>query len=183
VDPIVRPLRASDLDDADRIFRLAFGTFVGLPDPMQFAGDSDWIRSRFRTDPDAAFGAEIDGRLVGSNLVTTWGSVGFFGPLSVHPERWDAGVAKRLLGPTMDLFAARGTRHIGLFTFPQSAKHVGLYQRFRFWPRYLTAVMAKPVVADRPAPSWSTVSAGGEAGVTRALTNAVSTGSTSRGRS
>ena len=107
--------------------------------------------------------------------MTTWGSVGFFGPLSVHPERWDAGIAKRLLGPTMDLFAARGTRHVGLFTFPQSTKHVGLYQRFGFWPRHLTAVMAKAVDTQRPAPSWSTVSTVGANALAqiRALTNLV----------
>jgi hypothetical protein len=35
----VRPLREPDLDDADRIFRLAFGTFIGLPDPLAFGGD------------------------------------------------------------------------------------------------------------------------------------------------
>lgn len=32
-------------------------------------------------------------------------------------------------------------RHTGLYTFSQSAKHVGLYQKFGYWPRYLTAVM------------------------------------------
>ena len=34
-------------------------------------------------------------------------------------------------------------RHTGLFTFPQSAKHVGLYQKFGYWPRYLTAIMTR----------------------------------------
>ena len=36
----VRPLRETDLEQADRIFRLAFGTFIGLPDPSTFGGDS-----------------------------------------------------------------------------------------------------------------------------------------------
>ncbi len=57
---------------------------------------------------------------------TNWGSVGFFGPLSVAHEYWDKAIAQRLLDATMDLFAAWGTRHAGLFTFAQSAKHVGL---------------------------------------------------------
>jgi pimeloyl-ACP methyl ester carboxylesterase len=30
----IRPLAETDLAAADRIFRLAFGTFVGLPDPL-----------------------------------------------------------------------------------------------------------------------------------------------------
>ncbi len=36
-----------------------------------------------------------------------------------------------------------GTQHAGLFTFAHSQKHVGLYQRFGFWPRFLTALMSK----------------------------------------
>ena len=36
-------------------------------------------------------------------------------------------------------------KHAGLFTFAQSAKHIGLYQKFGFWPRFLTIIMSKPV--------------------------------------
>jgi hypothetical protein len=43
----------------------------------------------------------------------------------------------------MKVFDAWGLRHTGLFTFPQSAKHVGLYQKFGYWPRYLTAIMTR----------------------------------------
>ena len=68
----VRPLAAEDLDEADRICRVAFGTF------LQVAS------------------------------------------------------AQRLLDATMDLFAAWETRHVGLFTFAHSAKHVGLYQKYGF---------------------------------------------------
>jgi hypothetical protein len=45
----------------------------------------------------------------------------------------------------MGSFDRWGTRHAGLFTFPDSPKHLGLYQKFGFWPRFLTAVMARPV--------------------------------------
>lgn len=140
-DVVVRPLLEQDLDQADRICRVAFGTFVGAPAPETFFGDADYVKTRWRADPAAALGAEIDGTLVGSNFATNWGSVGFFGPLSVQPDHWDRGIARRLLGPTMDLFASWGTPHVGLYTFAQSPKHVGLYQGFGFWPRYLTAVM------------------------------------------
>jgi len=86
----VRPLRERDLDDADRIFRLAFGTFLGLPDPSRFGGDTDFIRSRWRANPEGVFAAEIDGTLVGSNFATRWGSFAFFGPLTVRPDLWVA---------------------------------------------------------------------------------------------
>jgi hypothetical protein len=42
---------------------------------------------------------------------------------------------------------AWGIRHAGLFTFAQSAKHVGLYSRFGFHPRFLTAIIAAPAGA------------------------------------
>jgi predicted N-acetyltransferase YhbS len=98
-------------------------------------------------DPGAGFAAELDGEIVGSNFVTTWGSFGFFGPLTVRPDCWDRGIAHRLMEATMELFGSRQTRHMGLFTFAHSPKHIVLYQRFGFWPRFLTAVMEAPVVA------------------------------------
>ncbi len=146
----IQPLRESSLDEAKRIFHLAFGTFLGLPDPMQFAADRDYIRTRYHADPSAALAAEVDGRPVGSNFVASWGSVGFFGPLTVRPDFWDRGVAKKLLEPTMEIMAQRGTKHAGLFTFAQSAKHIGLYQTFGFWPRFLTAIMSMPVRQIEP---------------------------------
>jgi len=152
---IIRQMRESDLAEADRIFRLAFGTFIGMPDPMSFAGDTDFVRTRWRADPSAALAAELDGVFVGSNFAANWGSVGFFGPLSVRPDLWQQGIAKRLLEPTMALFEQWGTRHAGLYTFADSPKHVGLYQRFGFWPRFLTAVMSKRVEDRRSAPCWS----------------------------
>jgi GNAT superfamily N-acetyltransferase len=135
----------SDLAEADRTFRVAFGTFMGAPDPESFFGDADYIRTRWRAAPEAALAAEAEGHLVGSNFATNWGSVGFFGPLTVEPLLWGHGVAQALLAPTMDLFARWGTRSTGLFTFANSPKHVSLYQKFGFWPRFLTAIMSAQV--------------------------------------
>jgi GNAT superfamily N-acetyltransferase len=145
MDILVRPLREPDLPQADRIFRLAFGTFNGLQDPLQFGGDLDKIRTRWLADPAAAFGAEADGTLVGSNFVTHWGRVGYFGPLTVHPDFWDRGVGQKLVEPAIGLFEAWGCRHTGLYTFSASPKHLALYQKFGFWPRALTAILSKAV--------------------------------------
>jgi GNAT superfamily N-acetyltransferase len=141
----IRPLREIDLPTADRVMRLAFGTFIGLPDPAAFMGDGDYVHTRWRAAPDAAFAAEVAGEIVGSNFATNWGSCGFFGPLTIRPDLWDRGVAQRLMEPVMTCFERWRTRHAGLFTFAQSAKHLALYQKFGFWPRFLTAVMSKPV--------------------------------------
>ncbi len=151
---VVRALHGDDLPAADRIFRLAFGTFLGLPDPASFAGDTDFIRTRWCIEPRRAFVAEEHGALVGSVFAACWGTFGFFGPLSVHPDRWGAGVAQRLLEPVMAGFDAAGVTHAGLFTFAQSAKHVGLYGKYGFHPRFLTIVAAKAPVPPAVPPSW-----------------------------
>jgi GNAT superfamily N-acetyltransferase len=152
---IVRPLQETELSTADTIMRLAFGTFIGLPDPMTFMGDASYVRTRWRANPNAAFAAEADGEVIGSNFATNWGSVGFFGPLTIRPDYWDRGVGKLLMEPIMALFDQWHTRHAGLFTFPHSAKHVGLYQKFGFWPRFLTALMSRPVGSTRSAGRWT----------------------------
>jgi GNAT superfamily N-acetyltransferase len=144
----IRSLREEDLPEADRIMRLAFGTFLGLPDPLKFMGDADYVRTRWLADPSAAFGAELGGELVGTNFATRWGSVGFFGPLTIRPDLWNHGIAQQLLRPTMDLFGEWRIRHAGLFTFANSAKHVSLYQKFDFWPRFLTPLMELPIQAE-----------------------------------
>ena len=59
---IIRPLAAQDLSEAGRIIRLAFGTFLGAPEPEQFWTDMDYAHTRWHADPTAAFGAELDGR-------------------------------------------------------------------------------------------------------------------------
>lgn len=142
---VVRQMNENDLEQADKIMKLAFGTFLGLPESVSFIGDADYVHTRYHADPSAALVAEIDGKIVGSNFALHWGSVGVFGPLSVLPELWDKGVAKRLLEETMNIFAKWQIRQAGLFTFAQSARNVYLYQKFGFWPRFLTAIMSKPV--------------------------------------
>jgi len=142
---VIRPLREADLPAADRVMRSAFGTLVGVPEPAGFFGDAAWVPNRWRADPSAAWAAELEGEVVGSSFVTRWGSFAFVGPVTVRPDLWDRGIGGRLMEPIMDLLSQSGIRLAGLFTSPDSPKHLALYERFGFWPRHLTAVMAKPV--------------------------------------
>jgi GNAT superfamily N-acetyltransferase len=144
----VGPLKESELEEADRIVRLAFGTFLGLPNPLNFMGDRSFMVPRWRSTHVKVIAAREGGRLIGSNIATRWGSFGFFGPLTVLPDYWDRGVAQALLEATMKTFDRWGVRHTGLFTFPHSVKHVGLYQKFGYWPRYLTALMTRTPEAN-----------------------------------
>jgi len=69
----------------------------------------------------------------------------------VRPDLWNNGIAQPLVAAVSDQFERWGTHHAGLCTFPHSTKHIWLYQKFDFYPRYLTMLMAAPVPANGPA--------------------------------
>lgn len=147
----ITPLKKTELEEADRIVRLAFGTFLGIPNPLEFMGDRSFMIPRWQATNTKFLAARDNGRLIGSNVATRWGSFGFFGPLTVLPDYWDRGVAQRLLDSTMTIFERWGLRHTGLCTFPHSPKHIGLYQKYGYWPGYLIALMTRtPEPASNP---------------------------------
>jgi len=151
---VTRALTERDLPEAQRIIRNAFGTFLGAPN-LENSWFPPYAHTRFGAEHIASFAAEQDGTLAGSNFATNWGSIGFFGPLTTRPDLWDAGIGQRLVAAACDVFEGWGIRHAGLFTFAQSAKHVGLYGKFGFYPRFLTAIMAMPAQPSGAAGQWS----------------------------
>ena len=175
----VGPLKESELKEADRIVRLAFGTFLGVPNPSEFMGDRDFMTPRWRSKHIKVIAAREGGKLIGSNVITRWGSFAFFGPLTILPDYWDRGVAQRLLEATVEIFDADRLRRTALFTFAHSTKHVGLYQKFGFWPRFLTMSMTRPITRSERAPQaewFSELARAGREGALascRELTNTV----------
>lgn len=139
----VRPLVEPDLDAAERIFRLAFGTAHGVPDPSRYMQDRNYIRSRWKADPGGAVAAEWDGEVAGSVFASNWGSVGVLGPLTVDPRRWHSGVAGRLLASILENPRMRDARLPVLSTAAGNVATVQLYQRFGFWPGFLIPILAK----------------------------------------
>ncbi len=158
-DLVIRPLRESDLDQADRVFRVAFGTQFGLADPTRFRGDAELIRPRWRTDPRPCFAAEIDGRVVGSAIAMDWGSALVVGPLSVEPAHANRGIGRRLMAALMAFAEEQRFPLTVLYTLPNSAKHIRLYESHGFRARRLTPVMAKvPSAGAAAAPRlWSSL--------------------------
>ena len=70
--PSLGPLDERDLPEAQRIFRTAFGIFLGAPDPENFWSDRDYLYGRWRSPHVAAFAATLDGKLAGTNFATRW---------------------------------------------------------------------------------------------------------------
>lgn len=144
-------LRETELEEAGRIVRLAFGTFLGLPNPLEFMGDRDFVSPRWRAGNTTVLAAREGSKLIGLNVATRWGSFGFFGPLTILPQYWNRGVAQQLLAATMKVFDRWQLQHTGLFTFASSPKHICLYQKFGYWPGSLTAIMKR----TPEAPTWT----------------------------
>jgi len=65
----IRLLKEQELPEANKIYRLAFGTLIGLADPMEFYSDANYMM-RWYAYPEAALAAEIEGKLVGSNFLS-----------------------------------------------------------------------------------------------------------------
>lgn len=153
---VIRPVREADLAEADRVYRLAFGTQFGLADPMEFRGDTAIIRTRWTTDPRPCFVAAIGERVVGSVVGMDWGSAFILGPLTVEPAYANRGVGRRLMEAAMAFVAERRFPLAALYTLPSSAKHLHLYESYGFDAQRLTPVMAKTPTAGAAAPLlWS----------------------------
>jgi predicted N-acetyltransferase YhbS len=142
-EPVIRPMLESDLDAADRVHRIAFGTRFGLPDPSKFRGDAQIVRPRWAIEPDATIVAQIDGTIVGGACAMGWGSVFIVGPIFVHPDQAGRGLAHLLVRELIARADASGASLTGLFTFPESATHLRLYEGFDFVPQALTPILSK----------------------------------------
>jgi len=151
-DIAIRPLRAADLAAADRVYRLAFGTQFGLADPLQFRGDTAIIRTRWTMDPRPCFAAVAGDRVVGSVVGMDWGSAFILGPLTVAPADANRGIGRQLMTAAMAFIAERRFPLTVLYTLPNSAKHLHLYESYGFEAQRLTPVMAKVPTAGGAAP-------------------------------
>jgi GNAT superfamily N-acetyltransferase len=125
------------------VHRIAFGTRFGLPDPSKFRGDAQMVRTRWATDPDATRVVEIDGSIMGGACAMDWGSVFVLGPVFVLPEQAGRGLAHLVVQAMMAIADQRGAKLAGLFTFPESATHLRLYESAGFVAQTLTPIMTK----------------------------------------
>jgi len=141
----IRSLNESELPEANRILRMAFGAFLEAEEPTALFPGRDLVSCRWRVDPESAIAAAHEEKLIGTNFVSNWGSFGLFGPITVLPEYWGRKVAQVLLERTMSVFDDWDISHRGLLTFPESPKHIHLYEKFGFKAGHLIPVLSKEV--------------------------------------
>ena len=145
--------RRNDLPEAARIVRLAFGTLIGVPYPDTFWDDRDYAMAGTMppTSPPSAQSSMGHGRLQLRDPLGKRRVPRSLDCASRSPGAWcRPGTACE----DMEQFDSWGTRHVGPFTFPHSAKHIARYQKYGFSARFLTAIMSAKAVRQTAA-GWS----------------------------
>ncbi len=129
-----------DLPDVASVIDAAFAAphpRDGRPDPAAAPIPALLIRTRLTADPAGCFVAVSEqdpGRITGALLSVTRGTLGWFGPLAVHPQAQRCGVGKHLVAACVDSWRCRGVRLMGLATFSGSAFHRHFYRQTGFRP-------------------------------------------------
>jgi GNAT superfamily N-acetyltransferase len=147
LDITIALLQEMNLAEADRVFRLAFASEHNYPEGQDFAPGSS-LAARFKAQPEGAFGAFADDELLAVAYCSTFGSIGVLGPIAVSPRFWGRGIAQQLLNTALQHFSGKGITKLGLSAFPGSVKHVSLYYRYGYSPRFLIASMFRPLAGS-----------------------------------
>jgi ribosomal protein S18 acetylase RimI-like enzyme len=157
----VRRVRKGDLSKVRDVVEQAFGDMferqMGTR-PRQVFGGAQYVHHRWLMEPWGCFVAEEgDGKIVGAVVAVLWGTLGLVGPIAVLPNYQHQGIGQQLLTACQEFFDENRATLEGLATYPYSARHLVLYQKFGFRPRGLVVITAKPLdrreAAQAPRPA------------------------------
>jgi predicted N-acetyltransferase YhbS len=153
----VRRVRKGDLSRVKDVLEQTFGDFLERQlgtRPRQAFGGAQYVHHRWLMEPWGCFVAEEDGaKIVGTALAAAWGSVGLLGPVAVLTNHQNQTIGQQLIRATQEFFDENKTTLQGVMTYPTSPKHLALYHKFGYQPKYLTAVMSRPLDRGAPRPA------------------------------
>jgi len=95
------------------------------------------FQTRLAADPEGCFvavSARDPLRVTGVLLSVARGTLGWLGPLAVHPQAQRRGTGGRLVAACLASWHGRGVRMMGLETFSGSAVHRAFYRKAGFRP-------------------------------------------------
>jgi predicted N-acetyltransferase YhbS len=133
-------MTVSDLPDVAAVTDAAFAALHPQGNraaPDRPAAPALLFRTRLAADPAGCFVAVSErdpGLVTGALLSVARGTLGWFGPLAVHPQAQRSGTGKRLVAACMEGWRRRGVRLMGLATFSGSAFHRRFYRQAGFRP-------------------------------------------------
>jgi len=156
----IRPMTEADSEAVRRLDQLAFDGWMqrrGCAEPMPRRTQANVLSNRAR-DPEGCFVAEVEGRPIGYVFSRTWGRVGWFGTLGIHPQFQGQGIGRALVHASVAYLDRKGCTTIGLGTMPDEPSNIALYARCGFHPDYMTVALTRPAApSKRPPPHtlWS----------------------------
>ncbi len=143
----VRRVRKGDLSRIREVVESAFADFYERQlgsRPRQVFGGAQYVHHRWLMEPWGCFVAEEnESKIVGASIAVCWGSVGVFGPVAVLTPYQNQKVAQALLKAAQGFFDENRVTLQGVVTYPYSPKHLILYQKFGFKPKWLVAITSK----------------------------------------
>jgi N-acetylglutamate synthase-like GNAT family acetyltransferase len=145
----IRRVRKGDLSKVRDVMEQAFGDFferqVGTR-PRQVFGGAQYVHHRWLMEPWGCFVAEEgDGKIVGAAVAVMWGTIGLVGPMAVLTNYQNQDIGQQLLTACQEFFDENKATLQGVCTYPYSAKHLILYQKFGYRPKGLVVITGKPL--------------------------------------
>jgi ribosomal protein S18 acetylase RimI-like enzyme len=142
-------VRKGDLSKIRDVMEQTFGDFLERQlgtRPRQAFGGAQYVHHRWLMEPWGCFVAEEDGsKIVGAALAVTWGTVGVLGPVAVLTNYHNQTIGQQLIRAAQDFFDENKATLHGCVTYPTSPKHLFLYHKFGYRPKYLTAIMSRTI--------------------------------------
>ncbi|HEV8455997.1 MAG TPA: GNAT family N-acetyltransferase [Gemmatimonadales bacterium] len=105
---------------------------------------------------------DVDGQMVGFNMVHRSGTEGWMGPLAVRPDRQGEGIGSAMVRTGIEWLRGQGATTIGLETMPRTVDNIGFYSRIGLVPGHLTVTLVRDV-PRRAAGTAETLSSSGKA--------------------
>ena len=135
---VVRAMTSGDLPGVSSVTNAAFGALH----PPGAGPDGPGIPAllfavRFAADPGGCFVAvreQEPGQVAGALISVARGTLGWLGPLAVHPDAQRSGAGGKLVAACLDSWQRRGVRLMGLETYRDSPFHEHFYQKMGFRP-------------------------------------------------
>ena len=141
-------LRRATVQDAEVCGRICYEAFAAISGQHNFPRDLP--------SPEAAIGnltamfshpgfwavvAEIDGRILGSNVLDERTPVAGVGPITVDPTVQNGGIGRRLMDAVMDRSREQGFQAVRLLQSTYHCRSLSLYTKLGFVTRDLLVVM------------------------------------------
>ncbi|MEU7135087.1 GNAT family N-acetyltransferase [Streptomyces sp. NPDC046261] len=150
MDLVLRPGRADDAVDCGRICYEAFSGIArehGFPSDIPDAGASTGMFEMALNHPGFySVVAELDGRVVGSNLLDERSAVVGVGPITVDPAVQNGGIGRRLMHDVMRRADERGVPGIRLLQSGYHCRSFALYSGLGFAFRETMACLQGPPI-------------------------------------